>query len=109
MKAIFATAGLVIGTLMAAASVYAADPESDRSHPLAYLQDSAITAKIKAKLADEKMSSLVHIDVDTDGQGAVVLSGNVQTKEEADKAVAIARATEGVTSVRSDLKIKKSE
>jgi osmotically-inducible protein OsmY len=39
----------------------------------------------------------------------VVLSGNVRTQEGADKAVEIARATEGVTSVRSTIAIKKDD
>jgi hypothetical protein len=63
----------------------------------------------KAKLANEKMSSLVHLQVDTDSNGAVVLSGKVRTQEEADKAVAIARETEGVTSVKSNIHIEKDD
>ena len=78
-------------------------------HPMTYVKDSAITAKIKAKLADEKMSSLVHIKVDTDAKGGVVLSGTVRSQEAADKAVSIARETEGVTSVKNKLRIRKDD
>jgi len=39
----------------------------------------------------------------------VVLSGNVRTQETADKAVEIARATEGVTSVKSTIVVKKDD
>jgi osmotically-inducible protein OsmY len=53
------------------------------------------------------MSSLAYIQVDTDSKGAVVLSGKVRTQQEADKAVSIARETEGVTSVKSKIQIKK--
>ena len=64
---------------------------------------------MKAKLAGEKMSSLAKIHVDTDRDGIVVLSGNARSQGDADKAVAIARATEGVTSVRSTIGIKKDD
>jgi len=60
-------------------------------------------------LADEKMSSLAHIDVDTDKRGAVVLTGKVRSREEEAKAVSIARGVEGVTSVKSNLQIKRDD
>jgi len=83
-----------------------ADTDSDRSHPGAFVSDSVITTKIKAKLADEKMGTLGRVSVDTDARGAVVLSGKVRSQHEADKAVSIARSTEGVTSVTSTLVVK---
>ena len=106
MKLKLATACFVIGTLMVPAAVFAADSDSDRAHPMTFVKDSIITTKIKAKLADEKLSTLKHIKVDTDAKGAVVLRGRVKNQEEADKAVSIARETEGVTSVKSDIRIK---
>ena len=69
---------------------HAANPDSDRTHPMTFVKDSVITTKIKAKLADEKMRTLVHIKLDTDNKGAVVLSGKVRIQEKADKAVSIA-------------------
>ena len=104
-----ATACFVIGTLLAPAVVYAAGSDSDRAHPMTFVKDSIITTKIKAKLADEKISTLKHIKVDTDAKGAVVLRGRVNNQEEADKAVSIARETEGVTSVTSHIRIKKAD
>ena len=106
MKIKLATTCFVIGTLLAPVAVHAADPGSDRTHPVTFVKDSVITTKIKAKLAEEKMSSLTHIKVDTDNKGAVVLRGKVKTQEEADKAVSIARETEGVTSVKSSIRVK---
>ena len=105
MKMKFATACFAIATLLSPLAAQAADSDSDRSHPLTYVKDSVITTKVKAKLADEKMSSLKHISVDTDNKGVVVLSGNVSTQADADKAVSIARGTDGVTAVRNDLQI----
>ncbi len=108
MKIKLATTCFVIGTLLAPVAALAEDSDSDRTQPMTFVKDSVITTKVKAKLADEKMSSLMHIQVDTDSNGAVVLSGNVGTQAEADKAVSIARKTEGVTSVTSNLVIRKN-
>jgi hyperosmotically inducible protein len=105
MKIKLATTCFVIGTLLAPVAALAADSDSDRTHPVTFVKDSVVTAKIKAKLAEEKMSSLTRIKVDTDAKGAVVLRGKVKTQEEADKAASIARGTEGVTSVNSRIRI----
>lgn len=103
------TACLVVGSLLAPVAARAADGDSDRTHPTAFVKDSVITTKVKTKLAADKLGSLAQIHVDTDRNGMVVLSGNVKSQERADAAVAIARATEGVTSVRNDLKIKSDQ
>lgn len=109
MKTTLATSCFVIATLLSPLAAHAEDRDADRSHPITYVKDSAITAKVKAMLADEKMSSLKHIKVDTDAKGAVVLSGKVKTQEQADKAVSIAREVEGVTSVTSHIKVRKDD
>jgi len=108
MKIKLATACFVIGTLLTPVLAHA-DGDTDRKHPITFVKDSAITVKVKAMLADEKVSTLAHIKVDTDAKGQVVLSGTVKSQEEADKAVGIARNVEGVTSVTSKLKIKKAK
>ena len=109
MKIKLATVCFVIGTLLAPVVPHAADSGSDRTHPMTFVKDSVITTKIKAKLAEEKMSSLKNIKVDTDSKGAVVLGGRVKTQEEADKIVSIARQTEGVTSVKSNIRVRKAQ
>lgn len=108
MKTKLAASCFIIGTLLAPVAAHA-DSEADNAHPMTFVKDSVITTKIKAKLAEEKISSLAHIEVDTDRNGAVVLSGKVKTQEEADKAVSIARETEGVTSVRSKIQLMKGD
>jgi hyperosmotically inducible protein len=97
---------LVAGALMLPLAGYSADSDTDRSSPTAFVKDSAITAKIKAELAEAKMSSLVHIGVDTDKMGKVSLSGTTETQAEADEAISIARAVEGVTQVESSIKVR---
>lgn len=109
MKIQLATTCFVIGTVLAPVAAHAEDQDSDRTHPMTYVKDSVITTKIKAKLAEEKMSSLKDVHVDTDSKGAVVLSGTVRSQEEADKAVSIAHETEGVTSVKSNIRVQKDD
>lgn len=107
MKKYIATSFIVIATLLAPVASFAKeDNDADRNHPLTFVKDSAITVKVKAMLADEKMSSLAHISVDTTSKGLVVLSGTTKSQADADKAVVIARAVEGVTSVQSSIRVK---
>ena len=74
-----------------------------------YVKDSAITTKVKTKLAAEKVSSLAKIHVDTDNKGMVVLTGTAENQQAVDKAATIARDTEGVTSVQNNVKVKKDD
>ena len=107
MKYKLATTCFVIGTMLAPFAVYAADSDTDRSKPKTFVKNSVITTKIKSKLAAEHLGSVKHIKVDTDKNGVVWMTGTANSQEEVDKAVAIARDTEGVKSVKSDLKVRK--
>jgi hyperosmotically inducible protein len=73
------------------------------------VKDSVITSKIKSKLAAEHVTSLGRIHVDTDKNGVVWLSGSARTQAAIDKAVEIARSTEGVKDVKNDLVVKKDD
>ena len=101
---------LAISALLGSAVVLAADDsDADRSHPKAFVKDSAMTMKIKTKLAAEHIASLGRIHVDTDKDGVVWLSGHARTQDAIDKAGAIARETEGVKEVRNHIKIRKED
>jgi len=52
------------------------------------------------------MGSLAHIRVDTDENGVVWLSGSTHSQEAADKAVELARDTEGVKDVHSHITVR---
>jgi len=106
MNTKFVVGYLVAGMLMLPIVGHTEDSDSDRSSPKAYVKDSVITTKIKTQLAEDKMSSLWHIGVDTDNKGRVVLSGTATSKAAIDKAVAIATAVEGVTNVQNNISIK---
>ena len=107
MKYKLATTCFVIGSVLAPLVAYAADSDTDRSKPEHFVKDSVITTKIKTRLAEEHPGSLKHISVDTDRNGVVWMSGTANSQDEVDKAVAIARDTEGVKSVNSHIKVRK--
>ena len=107
MKIKLATSCFIIGSLLAPVAAHAEDRDSDRAHPMTFVKDSVITTKIKTKLAADHPGSMKHIQVDTDKDGIVWLSGTANTQAEIDQAVAVARNTEGVKSVKSNIKIEK--
>jgi osmotically-inducible protein OsmY len=67
--------------------------------------DTTITTKVKAGLVAEPDLNSLGIHVETE-KGVVMLSGFVDSKAEADKAVKVARGVDGVTSVKSAIKVK---
>ena len=108
MRTKLAATCLCIGTLLVPAAGHAADSDKDRSPTKDFVKDSVITTKIKAKLAEQKLSSAVHIKVETDDKGAVRLSGTASNLAEVKKAGLVARGVEGVVSVRNNIQIPKS-
>jgi osmotically-inducible protein OsmY len=66
--------------------------------------DAALTAAVKTKLLADRSVSGLKIDVDT-RNGVVTLTGTVNNATEKSEAVRIARATDGVKTVRDNLKV----
>jgi hyperosmotically inducible protein len=95
---------VLFGALLGAPMVAAAQ-DPDRSHPAEFVTDSVITTIIKAKLAAEHPESLARIHVDTDKDGVVWLSGSARSQTAAAKALSIARTTEHVRTVHTEIKI----
>jgi hyperosmotically inducible protein len=79
--------------------------DADASHVSTYVKDSVITTKVKAKLAEKHLSTLTKIQVDTDRQGVVWLSGMAPTKDASDLAEVIAKNTDGVTQVHNKIQV----
>ena len=94
---------IVAGAMLSPVGGYA--EESEHAAAKMFVKDSVITTKIKAHLAEEKLSSMVKISVDTTEKGMVVLSGSARNQAAIDKAVSIATAVKGVTSVENNIKI----
>lgn len=97
---------VLAASLLAPVISVAQDSDTDRSHPAQFVKDSAITTAIKTKLAADHLSSLGRLKVDTDKDGVVYLSGTAKTREEADRAVEIARGTDGVVRVKNHIVVQ---
>ena len=70
-----------------------------------YVDDSVITTKVKALLAEDDFLKSFKISVKT-YKGTVQLSGFVNSKDAVRKAGEIARSVKGVRSVRNNLIVK---
>jgi hyperosmotically inducible protein len=106
MKSHFATSCAISVFLLGGSMVaIAQDSHSDTAHAETYVKNSAITMKIKARLAAEHVASLGDIHVMTDKDGVVWLSGSTKSRQAADKAVSIARSTAHVKRVHSEIKV----
>jgi osmotically-inducible protein OsmY len=66
-----------------------------------YIDDTAITTKVKAKFAEDKTVSAMAIQVET-LKGTVQLSGFAKSLDEKMTAERLARSVNGVTDVKND-------
>jgi osmotically-inducible protein OsmY len=71
-----------------------------------YVDDSVITTKVKALLAEDDFLKSFQISVET-YKGAVQLSGFANSQKAVDKAGEIARGVKGAKSVKNNLIVKK--
>jgi len=69
-----------------------------------YVDDAAITAKVKAAILDQPTLKVFDIHVDT-FKGTVRLSGVVASQSSIDKAVEVARRVSGVKSVKNEMRV----
>lgn len=70
-----------------------------------YIDDTVITARVKAAIFKEPTLKSAEINVET-FKGIVQLSGFVSSADNENKAAEIARNTAGVKSIRNDMRIK---
>ena len=85
-----------------------ASAESAGNKVGSFMDDSTITAKVKAALVDNESIKSTDISVKTDKK-VVTLSGFVQSQAQAEAAVAAAKAVEGVASVSDKLHVRDSK
>ncbi|MFB6326558.1 molecular chaperone OsmY [Pantoea deleyi] len=79
--------------------------DSKSSSVKGYAGDAATTSEIKAKLLADDIVPSRNVKVETT-DGVVQLSGHVATQAQSDRAESIAKAIEGVKSVKNDLTVK---
>jgi osmotically-inducible protein OsmY len=72
------------------------------------VDDSVVTAKVKAKLIDDPLTKAYQINVET-FKGTVQLSGSVDSAEARSRATQLARDVGGVKDVKNSLQVHKPE
>jgi len=70
-----------------------------------YMDDTAITTKVKARFAEDPAVSAMSINVET-LKGTVQLSGFAKSETERNAAGRIAASTQGVKSVKNDIVVR---
>jgi len=70
-----------------------------------YVDDTVLTAKVKAEIFNEPSLKSAEINVET-FKGVVQLSGFVNSREDINKAAQVARGVKGVVSVKNDMRLK---
>ena len=80
-------------------------PTSKRAGTGEYIDDAVITSKVKAAFAADPTVKATEVQVET-FKGTVQLSGFVESRESAQRAVQIARQVKGVTEVRNNTILK---
>jgi osmotically-inducible protein OsmY len=70
-----------------------------------YFDDSAITAKVKAEIFNDPMLKVLQINVES-YKGMVQLSGFVDSRQAAEKAILVAESVKGVKGVKDSLVVK---
>jgi hyperosmotically inducible protein len=70
--------------------------------------DPGVTVKVKGKLAADEVVSASKIDVTTQDK-VVTLTGTVSSKAERERAMQLARETEGVVDVRNQLLVRNAD
>lgn len=70
-----------------------------------YINDTALTTKVKAAVLAEPTLKSAEINVET-FKGTVQLSGFVSSRADIDKAMSVARSVQGVQSVKNSMRLK---
>ena len=92
--------GLLLVALMAGCAGSATQESTGE-----YIDDSGITASVKAAIYNDPMLKVGQISVESH-KGVVQLSGFVDSEQAATRAVELARSVKGVKSVKNSLIVK---
>lgn len=101
------TIGLMLLSLVLVLSAACA-PTRTKESPGEYLDDTVLTSKVKTRLIQDQALKAFQIDVET-FRGDVLLSGFVDSKEQAQRAIELAKSVPGVKSVKNSLIVKKEK
>ena len=96
---------LPLALMLSLVGTQAAMTATDKSEKVEqFVDDAAITTAVKAKLAADKVKTLVRVSVDTI-QGVVTLTGTVESADQKKQAEEVARGVKGVSKVVNNLQI----
>ena len=96
----------ILFSLMLASPIFSAGSISMAAESVGeYVDDAKITASVKAKLTAEKAANFTKIGVET-SNNVVSLTGEVDSKDQKEKAEKIAKQVTGVKRVDNKLQIK---
>lgn len=87
------------------ASLLGCAPTAKKEGTGEYVDDTVVTAKVKAAIVKEPSLKATEINVET-FKGKVQLSGFVNSQADINKAVEIARGVKGVVEVKNDMRLK---
>src|SRR5512139_2869965 len=104
MKIGYHLVSVLLGVILIAGWIGCASTSTQESTGQ-YIDDSVITTKVKAKIAEDDVLKSFSISVET-YKGVVQLSGFVNSQLTVDKAGRMASGVEGVKSVKNDLVVK---
>ena len=80
-------------------------PTESRRSTGAYIDDAAITTRVKSALAADEVAKATQVSVETHN-GVVQLSGFAESRRVADRAAEVARNVPGVKSVKNDIRLR---
>ncbi|MEP7069661.1 MAG: BON domain-containing protein [Usitatibacter sp.] len=94
-----------IFAIVATAGLFGCASTSTHESTGQYVDDTAITARVKSAIFEQPGLKSAEINVET-FKGVVQLSGFVSSRDNVNLAVATARAVKGVSSVKNDMHVK---
>jgi hyperosmotically inducible periplasmic protein len=97
-------AAITLAGILSAPLAYAVEEGTRTEKAKDYVDDAAITTKVKADFAKDHDVSAMKIHVDTD-HGVVKLTGKAKSTEEAAKAETLASGVKGVLSVNNAITV----
>ncbi|WP_434586441.1 molecular chaperone OsmY [Klebsiella sp. R390] len=119
-----ALVALFLGSAMISVSAYAENSTTDSAKSVAnsagqavdsslnkvgdFMDDSTITARVKAALIDDKSISSAGISVKTENK-VVTLSGSVDSTAQKEQALSVAKNVKGVTTVNDKLSVSEEQ
>ena len=105
VKALIFAATFAIAAVPAISLAANAEPPTAAQKTGDYIDDSALTTKVKAALLTEKNLKSLPISVEST-EGVVTLSGKVVSSAQIDQAVDVAKHVKGVKDVHNALELK---